>query len=437
MAAQEEGTRMAESDTILQLGIDAAREGNRDEARNLFSLLTRQEPGNLQAWLWLAGVADSPDERRGALERVLELDPANDMAIKGLQNMGMSTLPESRPTEGRATMVEPRTSTIPAAPARELTDEERYAAELDSAFDDYDSVPKAEAPPRREPDFDLEAGAATEPRMSARQRSAARRGPTPVRSERDDEMRPDGGSRSFGGLRRILLAAIAVLVVLLLLFLLLRPRGNNNLAGNDGNVGIAETPTATIESGAGTNATLSPTDVLPPTAELVPTSELPPTPEAAPPTATPAADVSNANPQPVAVGAELSANGWRFTFPGICLGSCATVLGPQVGNFTAKGNYVVVLVLVANDTGTAQPVPADFFVIKDAQGRIHNAMPQVSSAYVQPGINADIGMEAPVPANGTFTSVPLLFDIDHGATNLMLFARNKADQGWPVLDSVP
>src|SRR5215207_9380896 len=78
---------MAESDTILQLGIDAAREGNREEARNLFGLLTRQEPDNLQAWLWLAGVADGPEERRAALERVLELDPTNEMAVKGLQTM--------------------------------------------------------------------------------------------------------------------------------------------------------------------------------------------------------------------------------------------------------------------------------------------------------------------------------------------------------------
>jgi hypothetical protein len=81
---------MAESDTILQLGIEAAREGNREEARNLFGLLTRQEPDNLQAWLWLAGVADGPEERRAALERVLELDPTNEMAVKGLQAMGVS-----------------------------------------------------------------------------------------------------------------------------------------------------------------------------------------------------------------------------------------------------------------------------------------------------------------------------------------------------------
>src|SRR5581483_5350017 len=73
--------RMAESDTILQLGIEAAREGNREEARNLFGLLTRQEPNNAQAWLWLAGVADGPEQRRAALERVVELDPTNEMAI--------------------------------------------------------------------------------------------------------------------------------------------------------------------------------------------------------------------------------------------------------------------------------------------------------------------------------------------------------------------
>src|ERR687886_838766 len=86
---------MGQSDKILQLGIDAAREGNREEARNLFGLLTRQEPNNLQAWLWLAGVADGPEERRAALERVLELDPTNEMAIKGLQSMGAEPTPRA------------------------------------------------------------------------------------------------------------------------------------------------------------------------------------------------------------------------------------------------------------------------------------------------------------------------------------------------------
>src|SRR5579859_3033291 len=136
---------MAESDTILQLGIEAAREGNREEARNLFSLLTRQEPNNSQAWLWLAGVAESPDERRAALERVLALDPSNEMALKGLQAMGINpgSGRAAEPAPARPAETAPPPVAATAAPTQHLSDEELYAAELDSAFDDYDSVEKA------------------------------------------------------------------------------------------------------------------------------------------------------------------------------------------------------------------------------------------------------------------------------------------------------
>jgi hypothetical protein len=92
---------------------------------------------------------------------------------------------------------------------------------------------------------------------------------------------------------------------------------------------------------------------------------------------------------------------------------------------------------VGNNTNKDQPLPANYFVLKDDQGRIYNAQPQVSSAYVQRGVNADIGMEDAVPANGLPTSVPLVFDVNHGATNLVLFATGKTDQGWKLLDSVP
>jgi Tfp pilus assembly protein PilF len=141
----------ADGDTILQLGIDAAREGNLEEARNLFKLLVRQEPDNAQGWLWLAGVAETLVERSTALKQVLELDPANEMAIKGLQAMGISVEKGQR-----------RSGSAAAPPRREMTDAERYAAELDSAFDDYDAQSstrkparapwrkKAETAPRRE-----------------------------------------------------------------------------------------------------------------------------------------------------------------------------------------------------------------------------------------------------------------------------------------------
>lgn len=76
---------MADAKEILQFGIEAARDGNREEARNLFTLLTKQDPNNIQAWLWLAGVSDNPTQRRNALERALQIDPQNEMALRGLR----------------------------------------------------------------------------------------------------------------------------------------------------------------------------------------------------------------------------------------------------------------------------------------------------------------------------------------------------------------
>src|SRR5689334_3042237 len=221
---------MAESDTILQLGIEAAREGNREEARNLFSLLTRQEPDNLQAWLWLAGVAEGPDERRAALERVLELDPTNDMAAKGLQAMGV--------TPGAAAerhVSPPRDVTPPSSePARPMTDEERYAAELDSAFDDYDALPRAAAPPRAEPLEEDMVGAASERATmagTARERSAARRASATatLRDDDDDDLAPV--SRGPGRLLWLLLGLIA-LVVLFLIFQVINGTRNQQTAAN-------------------------------------------------------------------------------------------------------------------------------------------------------------------------------------------------------------
>ncbi|HWQ13774.1 MAG TPA: hypothetical protein VNL77_13310, partial [Roseiflexaceae bacterium] len=134
---------MADSESILRLGIEAAREGNRAEARDLFTLLTRQDPDNVQAWLWLAGVAEGPEQRRAALEQVLRLEPDNEMALKGLQAMGVA--PSARYEEEPAVAAAAAAAAAPQAPqapARPMTDEELYAAELDSAFDLADELPR-------------------------------------------------------------------------------------------------------------------------------------------------------------------------------------------------------------------------------------------------------------------------------------------------------
>jgi hypothetical protein len=197
---------------------------------------------------------------------------------------------------------------------------------------------------------------------------------------------------------------------------------------------LTETPRAT-------NALIpQPTTVLqPPTLQttiiLAPTLNVE-TITSASPTVVDTLDLATANPKLIESQVNLEAAGWTYTTP--CFSSvCAVALGPTVGSFTADGNYVVVLVLVANNTGKDQPLPPDFFVLKDAEGRVYRPLPKVSSAYVQRGVNADIGMEDAVPANGLPTSLPLVFDVDRGATNLVVFASGKRDRGWRVFDNVP
>jgi hypothetical protein len=71
-------------------------------------------------------------------------------------------------------------------------------------------------------------------------------------------------------------------------------------------------------------------------------------------------------------------------------------------------------------------------VLKDSQGRVFAARPDVSSALVQRGVNADLGMQDNVPANGTTTSVYLVFDVAADANGLVLFARSNPNQGWQL-----
>src|SRR5687767_7537027 len=135
---------MADTQSILQLGIEAARAGDKDEARNLFRLLTRETPNDPQAWLWLAGVAEDRGEKRAALEAVTRLDPSNELARQGLAALGgpsaapppASGFPPAAPApaDDFSFDLEPDPAPEPARPAardagrtRELTPDEEFA----------------------------------------------------------------------------------------------------------------------------------------------------------------------------------------------------------------------------------------------------------------------------------------------------------------------
>ena len=70
--------------SLLQKGITAARDGHKGQASRFLRQATEQHPQNEAAWLWLSSVADAPEERLNALEKVLALNPTNEQAMAWL-----------------------------------------------------------------------------------------------------------------------------------------------------------------------------------------------------------------------------------------------------------------------------------------------------------------------------------------------------------------
>ena len=69
-----------ETTDLLKQAIVLARAGDKAAARSLLRRVVESAPGSEAAWMWLAGVAESPQEALSALERVLALNPDNERA---------------------------------------------------------------------------------------------------------------------------------------------------------------------------------------------------------------------------------------------------------------------------------------------------------------------------------------------------------------------
>lgn len=121
---------------LLQEGQSAARRGDRPMARALLTQLVEQDPRNEEAWMWLSGVVDNPDEQQICLENALVINPYNAHARKGLEFVLTKTntparvpmLPPTPETPAPAT-----SSMSPAVSAPEQPHEQEHAQEN---FDD-------------------------------------------------------------------------------------------------------------------------------------------------------------------------------------------------------------------------------------------------------------------------------------------------------------
>lgn len=79
---------------LLAAGVDAARRNSRAEARPLLAEVLRLDPRNETALIWLAGIADTPEEGAAQLRAVLAVNPNNARAKQGLAHFEAQIAPK-------------------------------------------------------------------------------------------------------------------------------------------------------------------------------------------------------------------------------------------------------------------------------------------------------------------------------------------------------
>lgn len=79
---------------LFKAGKEAARQGDKVRAHDLFRQAIEIDPYHELVWLWLATVVDSEDDRQVCFENVLELNPSNLTARRQLQQIEQQVLTE-------------------------------------------------------------------------------------------------------------------------------------------------------------------------------------------------------------------------------------------------------------------------------------------------------------------------------------------------------
>jgi len=102
----------------FQAGVGAARAGRLQQARSHLRRVTAYDPQNEEAWLWLAGVADDPQETLACLAQALTINPRNEHAKAAIRWARAKLVEQSRvlsfyPTD---VVASPTVATTPSPP---------------------------------------------------------------------------------------------------------------------------------------------------------------------------------------------------------------------------------------------------------------------------------------------------------------------------------
>lgn len=77
----------ANNEELLNLGIQSAKRGDKEAARNLLRQVWERDRRNERAMMWLAKIARNNKERREWLDRVIAANPENEAARTAVKSM--------------------------------------------------------------------------------------------------------------------------------------------------------------------------------------------------------------------------------------------------------------------------------------------------------------------------------------------------------------
>jgi tetratricopeptide (TPR) repeat protein len=140
---------------LRKQGIAAAKAGQKDQARQLLQQSLRLDPNSEPAWLWLTSVARDQRERLFCLNKLLEINPRNEMALQSLQQLGLTreqlaqsqqsgSAPQRTPSVPQPAVPSAPTP-APQAPGVPIPDQGRIAqaqSEAEPVVRDYLAPPK-------------------------------------------------------------------------------------------------------------------------------------------------------------------------------------------------------------------------------------------------------------------------------------------------------
>lgn len=397
---------------LLRAATQAARQGDRQQARIILRLLTNTYPDQLRGWMGLAELGEDDEERKQALEQVLRLQPNNQQARAALK---------------RLQALEPQPASQSAAQPEQVETVQSSMSETSVAGEVKDFSTPVLAEERAE--------------SYARARELTRDAhdyATPVLTDVDREQLPRESEQYAPRSARKswlgpLIALGLVLVACVLLLMIVIP---NTLQTAD-QASQASPTTDLLTQATGQIVSASPNvPVLIATVAQEPsdTAEQPTVSQAPEASATLAPIASTPNSD-LPAGALLEYDGWRASLP---RNDNLLLLEGAIGERQPRGRFVLALVALANLEAQERKPSKDLFVLIDDAGRRYAADPALSSSYLNVygrGLRGDLSLEDPLPIGGGYYSVPILFDVPQNARGLRLTLGDGTAGAWPLSTS--